>query len=472
MNARRLLPAVLAAMVIVVWLPSLAWTFQFDDWSVIVADPRVASLEAWWRAMPATRPLTKLVHALGNAAGGTPALFRGFDIALHALNAVLVFSLARRLARRGRFADEPGSLIAGGVTAVVFALHPAQTDAVTYVSGGSQVLAATFALLSLAAFARFLDAPSSRRIGWWLASAVATAFALGARETAAVLPLVLALWAATERGDVRRLPWSALAGSTAVVLGLLGLGWATTAYPYLLSTSLDARGPLDNLGVATRGVFWLVGQVVRWDRLNADPALDAADPWAIADVARAFALVLCLAVAVWQWRARRWLSFGVLWFALWLAPTHTLIARLDLANDRQLYLPLVGPAFAASILVVRLRAQAPIAIALLAVVLAFAVASRNLAWRDEIALWNDVVAKSPGNARAHNNLGMAFAVACRPLAAAGEFEQAARLASDDPRPAINAALLERGELPGVPIGCPRAGDIVGDAPSVDRGDAN
>ena len=50
------LALLLMAVVIIVWLPVLDASFQFDDWSVIVRDARVASLAAWWAAMPRASP--------------------------------------------------------------------------------------------------------------------------------------------------------------------------------------------------------------------------------------------------------------------------------------------------------------------------------------------------------------------------------------------------------------------------------
>jgi len=76
--------------------------------------------------------------------------------------------------------------------------------------------------------------------------------------------------------------------------------------------------------------------------------------------------------------------------------------------------------------------------------------SRNTVYQTETAFWQDVAAKSPRNARAANNLGMAHALACEPLAARSAFERAAAIAPDDPQPQVNLALLERGELPGMP----------------------
>ena len=67
-----------------------------------------------------------------------------------------------------------------------------------------------------------------------------------------------------------------------------------------------------------------------------------------------------------------------------------------------------------------------------------------------MSFWQDVVEKSPGNAGALNNLGRAHALACEPLAARSAFERALWLAPQDPRPALNLALLLQGKLAGQP----------------------
>lgn len=454
------LALLLAGLVVAVWAPSLASPFQFDDWNVIVRDARVASLAAWWQSMPALRPLLKLVHALGQELGGSPPIHRGCNVLVHAANVVLVFALFRRLARRMRVADPSGATLIGGFTALVFALHPVQTEAVTYISGGSQALATCFCLLALLAFTRLLDARGHawRQSGWLALAVLALLAALAVRETAAVVPFACMLWWAAESGprglrNGGRGPGVAVAVLLVVTVAAAVAAWLTTAYPFLLHTSLALRSPWRNLLAQGDAIAWLLGQLLRWDRLNADPALVPDTSLSVLNLARDGVLLALIVAAAWQWHARRWLAFGVLWFFLWLAPTHTLLARLDLANERQLYLALAGPAWLLAIGLSRLRAQGLVLAALLAVVLASATALRNRVYLDEIVFWQDVVAKSPRNARAANNLGMALAAACQPLAAARAFDDATRLAPEDPRARINAALLERGALPGLPPGC-------------------
>jgi hypothetical protein len=152
---------------------------------------------------------------------------------------------------------------------------------------------------------------------------------------------------------------------------------------------------------------------------------------------------------------RRWpaAAFAILWFFLSLAPTNSFIARLDVANDRQLYVALIGPAWLLGHGIARLRLPAWMPILPLALLFCLGTAVRNRVYATELTFWQDVVAKSPHNTRAWNNLGMAEAIACQPDAARDSFDEAVRR---DPRfvqPQVNLALLEKGELPGMPAGC-------------------
>jgi hypothetical protein len=317
-------------------------------------------------------------------------------------------------------------------------------------------MATSFALLTLAAFTQMLDTQGHawRQAGWLGLALLAFVASLGVRETMAVVPLACLLWWAGEGGNRGRAPGVAITLMLLVTAAAAVAAWMTTAYPYLWQTSFDVRSPLRNLLAQGDAIAWLLGQLVRWDRLNADPALVADTSLSAFNVGRALVLVALIVAAAWQWNVRRGLAFGVLWFFLWLAPTHSLIPRLDLANERHLYVALIGPAWLLAMGLGRLRTQGLVIGALLAVSLAFATALRNRVYVDEIVFWQDVVAKAPHNARAANNLGMALAAACQPLAAARAFDDAARLAPGDSRARINAVLLARGQLPGVPPSCP------------------
>jgi hypothetical protein len=456
---RAWLPLLPALLVVAVWLPSLAASFQFDDYAVIVDDGRVQTLAAWWQSLPGIRPLLKLSYALGHAAGAGVVGFRAVNILLHALNSALVFVLLRRLARRFRVADEAGAAFVAATAALVFALHPAQTESVTYLSGRSNLLMASFVLLALLAFtARGAAASVTQRGLAQLATLAGIALAMASKEVAVVAPLALLLIVRCEHGRGWRDALAAAAPSLGLALLLALAGLLLLPYGGLMAFSLELRDPWTNLLTQARGIGWLAEQVLRVDQLNADPQLAPVAAWDTSVVLTGLALLGVLALGVASLRQRPGLAFGILWCFLWLAPTNSLVARLDVANDRQLYLPLMGLGWMLGLALLRvpdlLQDTALLSRTMLVGAIGLALAagtiSRNAVYRTEATFWQDVVAKSPRNARAANNLGMAHALACEPLAARSAFERAAAIAPDDPLPQVNLVLLERGELPGMP----------------------
>lgn len=437
----RLLPAVvILAAVAASYSNCLRASYQFDDWSVIVDEPPVSSLAAWWASLPAIRPLLKLTYALNNSLDLRKVGFHLFNIGIHAANVILVFALLERLARREKV--KPVSAMMMALTgALLFALHPVQTEAVTYISGRSTSLAAFFSLASLLAW--IAGRTRSRQSALWMIfSAVLFALALLVKETAVVVPLAILLW---ESGTFRPIPWAHLG---ILAAGLVAAAFSPT-YRRFLSVSLHARGIGANLLTQADATIYLLGQLVRLDRLNADPALPVLG-WSLGVALEAFLLIALLAVGLLSIRHRPALAFGILWFFLFLAPTNSFLPRLDVANDRQLYLAMLGPVWLLVWSVGTLLPRRPVApLALLAcgaLLLGMATWQRNLVYADEITFWMDVTRKSPHNARAFNNLGYAYAVQARNADAEKAFQRALELNPHDVRAAVNLRLLREGAL--------------------------
>jgi len=237
-----------------------------------------------------------------------------------------------------------------------------------------------------------------------------------------------------------------------LLLGVaLAAGLSLPAYRAFVATSLATRSPLENLVAQTHGVFYLLGQLVRVDRLNADPALPAVAALDVTGVLVASGLIASIAFAVAL--RRRWpiAAFAVLWTALWLLPTNSLLARLDLVNDRQWYGALFGPALLIGLGVValarRTRVGAAGALALLVIFGALATHRRNEVYRDERTFWRDVIAKSPHNARAFNNLGIALAESCDEAGATLAWRRALVLDPGFVRAAVNLRLAIEHPVP-------------------------
>lgn len=418
--------------------------FQFDDWNVIVQDPRVQSLAAWRESMPGIRPLLKLSYALNHASGLGLAGFHALNLGIHLANGLLLLALLRRWG-----GSLPGSnVVAATVAALLFVLHPVQTEAVTYLSGRSTSLAALFGLSSLLAWVE-----GRRQQRAWLAQALSPllfACALATRETAAVLPLALLLWRATAEGGGLASGLRATAVHWGVLLLAAAAAWMLPEYRHFFATSLEARPLAAQLASQVNAVGWLAGQLLRVDRLNADPMLPVPAGATPGLVIAGLVLAMVLLCGLFSLRRRPVLAFGLLWFFLWLAPTNSLLPRLDVANDRQLYLALAGPAWLAGVAVAwlwsRRRAAALLATAVVATGLLLATVARNRIYESETIFWTDVVAKTPGNSRAWNNLGHALALAGKPAAAERALRAALAVDPGNYRAAMNLALLRAGAL--------------------------
>lgn len=447
MTARIALGAgVLVCAVVLAYLPALAASFQFDDYGVIVDNPQVHGLAAWWQSMPGIRPLLKLSYAVNWSLSPQAVGFHAFNLAVHALNALLVWTLAAHWLRT----LAPGvrqPVLGAAFVALLFALHPAATEAVTYVSGRSVSLMALFywAALCLHARAGRHAAPLS---------ALAFALALGVRETAVTLPFALWLlaWFRNEPSGetLRGLRWH---GLVLLAAGIAALTWP--GYDRFFQHSLQTRGAGPQLLgqlEAHAHLFWhsLVGL-----QTNIDPDLRVPAGWNAKTYVAAAAMLAAVGLALASRRRWPWLGFGIAWYLLQLAPGNSLLPRLDLANDRHLYLALPGVALLVVVpLLSRHRPRlAGAALCGLAVLMSQGTFRRNFDFRDEVSLWTATVADSPGKARPWSNLGWARQLKGDMPGALRAYECALAIQPDHQRALINASLL-----PGSARGAPPIAD--------------
>lgn len=422
---------VLVALVVAAYLNSFDGAFQFDDYRVIVDNPRVHSWSAWRASMPGIRPLLKGSYTLSWTAGTGTAAFHAFNLLCHFGSTLLVFALLRRFTR-------PPSAMHGLpvlFAALVFALHPAQTEAVTYISGRS---VSFMAVCYLGAVFAYVEGREHNRP--WLHAVLSPLLFVAAmlvKETAWTLPFALLLWERLQRQAAWRDAAAPLARHFAVLAALV---LASPDYRYLLGASLATRPPLENLAAQIHGVFYLITRPLLGLQMNSDPQVSLDVPLMFT-AAKAGVLACLLWLGFHQWRQRPWLAFGILWFFLHLLPTNSLIARLDPANDRQLYLALMGPAWIAahSLVAVPRSAARSLGIAVMAL-LAAATIARNLDYRDAVRFWQAAVQASPAKARPWNNLGYALQTAGRTDARAA-YQRALALDPAQVQAGVNLRLL-------------------------------
>ncbi len=438
--------ALVVAALIVAYAPSLDAPFYFDDNRNIVHNPLVRELS--WFARPwavdesganhfhlhsfKTRFITNLSFALNYRFGGLAVRgFHGTNIALHALAALLVGLGIRRALQLPLFESSAVRPDAGRialVAAALFALHPIQTETVTYTVQRAALLAGCFSLAAFWAYLRALGASGRARLGWAAACFAALGFGSMSKQNAVIFPLVLLLFDLLFVARSRRARglWVAipLAALLIVPLQRLYLLVSSVGSERLIerATSLaEGVGRFDyfrtELGVVVRylGLLFLpVGQTLEHDvRISssvAEPALLAAG----ALLATLFGLGCWLA---WE-RGRggqrdpawRLVGFGILWFFVCLAVESTFIPIPDPMLEHRLYLPSAGFLLSITLAVAlagrdNWRRRRLAILALVTLPLAAASFARNAVWADPRLFWYDMLAKSPSKARVVYNVG-------------------------------------------------------------------
>jgi len=450
---------VLLLLTALAYLNSFAGTWQFDDFAVLVHDPRVQTVADWWQSLPHIRPLFKLSVAVNHALGAGLAGFHALNLLWHLINVVLVYSVFRQLIATHSQAPLPTG--AALLIAAVFALHPAQTEAVTYLSGRSVAMASTGILLAVWSGLRGRQRQQKR---WFVLAAMALLFAVGSRETAIVTPLLMA-WVTLSKAGCAVAPTAATDERTsppvrgaatparvlfacATVLALLALMLCLPRYRELLWLALQWPGAAQLLATQAQAIVHLLLLAAGIAPVNADPALLISPVASLRGIASAL-VFLFIGVVAWRQRQRKPLfALGVGWAAIVWLPTHTVLLRFDPVNDRQLYLALPG-------LLLALTAVLPVPqwlrrfhlafLLLVAMLLAWSTWQHNNVYRSEVLFWQDVTQKAPHNARGWNNLGVAYANQGELNDAEQAFVRALAERQDYVQAAVNLKLLRAGQ---------------------------
>lgn len=413
--------------------------FVLDDNHHIINNRNIRTLwPPWAPFLGTTRPLIQASNALNYAISGLESWsYHVVNIAIHLGAALALFGIAWRvLVRFSATADNALGLAAVG--AVIWAVHPLQTQSVTYIiqRGEAAMGLAVFAILYC--FLRAAESPKPTR--WLTGAVVALLLGYTAKPIMIVAPLLLWLFdrqfvSGTFRATIRTRPRFYLA----VLLSPLIL-------PLLLAgNTADWK---DSAGVGSLPVTWYEYAatqpeiILHYLRLTAWPTPLCLDyGWPIERsplVIATTSLVVLAAIALTIWGLKTKNPFGFLgaWFIVNLAPTSSFIPIADLAFEHRMYLALAAVVFAVVVsvhLLLRKQALARLgpALAVLAVLFftAFTV-MRNRDYASAVRLWAGNVAARPDYARARNNLGLELGRIGQSDAAIKQLQRAIELKPD------------------------------------------
>lgn len=441
--------AIIALVCLAAYSNSFRVPFQFDDIINIMEKPFVRDIRLFFdsggeRPFPfdgsfRVRKIGFFTLALNYRLGGEQVFgYHVFNVAVHCINAFLVYWIVvlgfRTPVLRNTSLRNSSDTIAL-FSALLFASHPVQTQAVTYIVQRLTSLATLFYLLSPAAYvkARIVRSEGntwSRALPWHAGSLLSAIAAMHTKEIAFTLPVMIAVYELMFfEGALRKrihalapllltmpiVPYYLLAGSEGTG-GLLGMADAATRVGGSMSRWEYLATQFRVIVTYVRLLFYPAGQNLDYDYRLFRSFFE----W---EVMLSFAFLSGIAaLAVYLARRDRSaktgatiISYGIIWFFVALSVESSVIPIVDVINEHRVYLPsawfFIALASSAFLIAQRTGKETVhrACIALLAgAVLAFSCLTfaRNEVWRDGLTLWADVVKKSPGKARGHANLGV------------------------------------------------------------------
>lgn len=384
-----------------VYLPATHYGLVYDDHEQLVTNPR---LTAWsyvpgyftshlWAQSPEAphyyRPLFLLWFRLVYVVLGAPGSnWHSASILAHLATTACVFALIRRLS---------GNFEGAAIAAVLFAVHPANTEAVAWISSADELLLTMFLVLSVFCYA------GRKGLVSWPSIAFAT-LAMFTHEVGIVAPALIFAY-----------EWTRSCLKTAVI----------NAAPYALAALFCIACRVNALGspaVVAAPKMSLGTMVMTWPSLLAVYAFHIVGPTHLGPcydvpVATAFWPLLPLlgVIAGLGWLLRGSsanVRFGAAWFAITLTPSLAIryIDGHDYVHDRYLYLPFVGLALIVAIWFAHIRFPCLRLILAGALVLPLCWGTRATLpiWQNNISLFSRAIETDPRNPDFRNDLAVAY----------------------------------------------------------------
>ena len=353
--------AVLVVAGFLIYGNTLTAPFLFDDQNSIINNAQIR--DVWPLSVPlspprdtpvAGRPIVNLTFAVNYALHGLD--LEGYhlvNIAIHLLAALTLFGLIRRTLLLPRLVDRFGgaSTNLAWACALIWMLHPLQTESVNYLSERTESLMGLFYFLTLYCAVRGgrgkgdggRGRGDERSTRWNVGAVVACAIGMACKESMVTAPLIVVLYDRMFVFDSLKAAFRARRG----LYGGLAASWIVLA-ALLSSTPRTSAG----FGSGTTPWVYLLNQVeliLRYLWLTVWPRALVLDyglpqPFALSDVlpqaVSVVVLGLAVLVALWRWPA---LGFLGAWFFITLGPTSSIVPiSTEVGAERRMYLPLAG----------------------------------------------------------------------------------------------------------------------------------
>ena len=425
---KTLLALFFTVLVFLIYSNTLHSPFVFDDLQRIFKNPdiRLTKLsltdivQAGFKGLSPNRPIVYISFALNYFFHQYDVMgYHLVNILIHLSNGILLYFFVKTTLSLPvlRLTRESQKLIPC-FTALIWLVHPIQTQSVTYIVQRMNSMEAMFYLLSIFLYAKArLAAPKIKRIFLFTGSVFAGLLAIGSKEIAATLPFFIFLY---EWYFFQDLNYIWIRRRFFIIGGLL-VFLAVAAFMYMGASPLDRL-----LSSYERRDFTLTQRVLTEFRvvifylslllfphpsrlnLSHDFLLSNSIIDPVTTLLSIFAIIGMTILAFYLARKERLLSFCILWFFGNLVIESSVIS-LEIIFEHRTYLPSMLLSLLFAMLIQHYlkpnQLRVPV-VCILVVIFSLWTFERNSVWKSNVTLWRDIVEKSPGISRPHNNLGI------------------------------------------------------------------
>ncbi|MGO8697768.1 MAG: tetratricopeptide repeat protein [Limisphaerales bacterium] len=447
--------ALLVLVTILAYQPAWHAGFVWDDALYVTNNPLLTapnglrriwfSLDSPSQYFPLTYTVFRLEHALWGLA---PAGFHWVNILLHAVNALLVWRLLRRL-------SVPGAWLA----AAIFALHPVQVESVAWVAELKNVLSLFFILLTFLCWLEFVDEQSKSSWRWYFLALFCQALALAAKTTACTAPaaLLLILWLKHKPIDRSRLAQVVPFLVMGLGMGLLTVWWernrqGTQGQSFALGLPGRALVASHALWFYLGKLFWPANLSFSYPRWVINPSNPLGYVWVAACAG------LGMTICFFRRFLGRGLEVAALFYALTLSPLLGFIMLytflFTFVADHYQYVACLGPIALTGAGISRAMGiwgngkswHKPMFCGALLLVLGVLTWKQCGMYAEAETLWRTTVDRTPASWLARVNLGNVLLDKGQVDEAVSQFQEAIRLKPDyaDTRIDLGFALLSLG----------------------------
>ena len=387
----------------------------FDDYATLVENMSIRSLTAFETLLsPPTnpglgwRPFANITFALSYAISGlNPWAHHLFSIIIHICSASVLFVVVKKTLQTKSLEVKFGqdSILISGFIALLWALHPIQTQTITYISQRTEALMGLMYLLTIYGFIRGIQ---TQKVGWYSLSLISCVLGVLSKEVIVTAPVLVLLYDRTF-----------FAGS---FKGALKVRWkyyialASSWIPFLILVKTIQRQAV-GFGI---GVSWFTYSLteckalITYLRLSLWPhplifdrgtnflyTISEAFPYALV-------LLALLSLTIYALIKKPVLGFVCACFFIILSPTSSFVpvAEVPIAENR-IYLPLAAVMSLLVLGIYTYLGKKILRIICTVLITTFLVTShiRNRDYSSSISIWTDAVKKEPNNPRALNDLG-------------------------------------------------------------------